>query len=426
MKNGKGMNSMRYGWNVCRAATLAAGVLVSALSARASMGPPVMHPAYHSEIAVEVGTGSRDLDLDGMVGTAQIRPARLESTLTRYEGRFLFALSENVSVYGLLGASRINLGNLSLQAQGISQGVLAMKGDYGVLWGAGGDFTLGARDAWADLTMGASAQYRRFSSDILGGDVDVNEFRLALKGGRRFDKATIYAGALYSTLWGRYNGTTSLGFAANGAIESHDDFGAALGVDYAFTERIAGRVEAELISSTAINAGIVYTFGGPWLRRAPEAEAPPPSPPVPPAAPAGREREAARTTAPREAGAAPVAERPQASEENIRTANELVELGRYDEAIVFYRRATAMDPRNFRAVYNLATAQYLARDYEGARRSYEEALRIELRDVESHLYLGFCHYRMGRADAAARSWRRVLELDPENAVALNNLQALGL
>jgi len=117
--------------------------------------------------------------------------------------------------------------------------------------------------------------------------------------------------------------------------------------------------------------------------------------------------------------------KPEAAEENMRFGNELVALGKYDEAIIFYKRAYAMDSKNFRVVYNLATAQYLNRDYLSARNSYEIAVKLEPRDVETHLFLGFANYRLGNVTDAARAWKRVLELDPNNAVALNNLQALN-
>ncbi|OIO28240.1 MAG: hypothetical protein AUJ18_09975 [Candidatus Hydrogenedentes bacterium CG1_02_42_14] len=404
-------------------------VLLIASNVGASLGPPKRISAQDRNLNLEIGTGERYIDFDGTVGSSTIFPSKLKASTTNFAGRLCYGLADRLSVYALLGASRMNIGNLELQAQGISQGILGLKGEYGFLWGIGGEYVLNPSSNWSDLMVGFSAEYRNFYSSINGGKIDIDDFRFAIKGAMDMDKLIPYAGVVYAPMRGKYNGTTTSGIGASGSIESRDDFGVIAGAEYAFTEKISGRLEAELISQSSISLGLVYNWGGPWMRR--QSAPKPPAPEY--AAPENQLEISSREnlSAPR-VSEIDIAEtdnesipKPEAAEENMRFGNELVALGKYDEAIIFYKRAYAMDSKNFRVVYNLATAQYLNRDYLSARNSYEIAVKLEPRDVETHLFLGFANYRLGNVTDAARAWKRVLELDPNNAVALNNLQALN-
>jgi len=287
-------------------------------------------------------------------------------------------------------------------------------------------------DNWPDLLISFSLEYRNYTSYVSGGSIDVDNFLLALKASKNFDKAIPYAAILYSPLKARFNAATTLGIPSNGSIGSHNDFGIAAGAEYEFTEKISGRIEGELGHSSSISIGMLYRWSGPWMKRRVEpVNEPQPEPPIQistskeTALSKVEEVEKGRSK-PFEKEEAITEREEKAAEENIRLANELVANGRYDEAIIFYKRAYAADPKNFRAIYNLATAQYLNRDYRSAMISYESAIKLQPRDVDSHLFLGFTYYKLGDLDGAARAWKRVLELDPNNAVALNNLQALNL
>jgi (2Fe-2S) ferredoxin/predicted TPR repeat methyltransferase len=113
-------------------------------------------------------------------------------------------------------------------------------------------------------------------------------------------------------------------------------------------------------------------------------------------------------------------------DEYISNGNRLVSLGRYDEAIKNYVDALNLDPRDSRVLYNLATAQMLAKRYSDAVRSYTQVTIINPNDAESFLYLGVCHFNSGRNDLAKDSWKKTLELDPKNETAKNYLNILGI
>lgn len=448
---------------VARTLVLALAVAILPSSSRAIIGPSPALFSHDKEIAVEVGTGTRNVNFAGTVGGSTINPTKLKMAENSYGLRLSYGLTDNFTPYALLGFSKVNVGLINLSAGGVSQGGLNMNGDLGFLWGLGANFHVRTL-AWApDLALGLSAEYRNFSSDINAGSVDVDEFRLALKGSRTFDKATLYGGPVYSTFRSIYAGNTTIGVRSAGTIHSKNDFGLFAGADYAFNERINGRLELEFISAIMINLSVTYHIGGPWLTREKTVAPPPPEPVVPVArgpegaearayTPSGQEvavgaeasppsperrikpAEPPPEAAPRETRStrdmpSEASERrafeEKSAEELVALGNEQTALGRFDEAISNYRRAVAADPGNFRARYNLATAQYLNHDYSGAKLSFEESIKLMPRDAQAHLFLGFCYYRMGQIDGAVRAWQRVLELDPDNAVALNNLQALG-
>lgn len=498
------MTIERVGRGMLRWSGLAVATLAVAFSAGAAVGPPPLLERGAVDLGAEVGTLERDLEIRGTVGGAAIQPRVLNSSQTTINLRGAYALTDNLQARVLLGAGWINLGQFDWSNGLVGLGRQDMDGEAGLLWGLGGAYVVSPLATAPDVRVGLSGEYRHYTSEVDRGEIEMDEFRVALQVAWPMDRITLYGGPVYSDVRGSFSGSTSLGFRSNGDLDAEERIGVLAGAEYQFSPRLAGRIEGEFVSSTAVNLSVIYGLGGP-AERAPQrvATAPPPArasedayvpaapetdwgAPPPPRRRAGAEPAASstppasteRTAAPPEgegrrpkpptppagtrprggaapsgspaatapavtapAATAPAATAPAAREQRVVPAAELrgsenletllaagaeaAGLGRYDEAITYYRRAVAADRGEFRAVYNLATAQYLARDYAGAQASYEAAISLRPGDAESHLFLGFCHYRQRRPEAAGRAWRRVLEIDPSNAIALNNLQALG-
>lgn len=448
------------------------GAVLLTPSAVALVGPPPLHEPGTLDVGVEVSSGERDVVMQGTLGGATMSRTVLNAAQTTTGVRLGYAISPSFHARALVGAGWMNLGTIDWRSGALSWGSQDMDGDAGLLWGLGADYVVWPLASAPDVRVGVSAEYRSYTSGISrGGELEIDEIRAALKMAWPMDRITLYGGPLYSDLDGSFSGTSSSGVAFQGKLDADDKAGVLVGAEFQFNPRLVGRLEGEFISSTAINLSFIYGLGGPVgrtmerpreappvsaaasepIRPAPSAgemDAPPPPrrrPGVEPAAPAPPEPAAGsspatdrRTKPP----TPPPGTRPRGDEDGrvetasdrreavnvdgiLSSANEMAELGRYDEAIVLYRRAVAANPGEFRAVYNLATSQYLSRDYAGAQASYESAIALRPDDAEAHLFLGFCHYRQRRPEAAARAWRRVLELDPSNAIALNNLQALG-
>ena len=56
-------------------------------------------------------------------------------------------------------------------------------------------------------------------------------------------------------------------------------------------------------------------------------------------------------------------------------------------------------------------------DYEGAARTFRRVLEMDPDNVTAHLSVGSAYLRLDRTSEAARTFRRAIDLDPENAVA---------
>ncbi len=87
------------------------------------------------------------------------------------------------------------------------------------------------------------------------------------------------------------------------------------------------------------------------------------------------------------------------------------------------KRALAIDPQNADALRLLGHAHFNAGNHAGAARQYQKILRQLPDDVEVLQALGICLHRQGQTGEAARLFKRVVELDPRNQVALENLRA---
>jgi len=74
------------------------------------------------------------------------------------------------------------------------------------------------------------------------------------------------------------------------------------------------------------------------------------------------------------------------------------------------------------ARFEAANRAYLAGDFEGAARRYEELLREGWESAPLHVNLGNALFRMGKRGLATASYSRALRLDPGDADARANLE----
>ena len=102
-------------------------------------------------------------------------------------------------------------------------------------------------------------------------------------------------------------------------------------------------------------------------------------------------------------------------------ATVLLYLGRMDEAESSLRRALALDPTDTRALKLLAHVCLNNKHYAEGIRAYVDVLRQNPNDIDALLSLGNCYLAAGHLDSARIMYKRVLEVDPHNAVAAENL-----
>ena len=146
----------------------------------------------------------------------------------------------------------------------------------------------------------------------------------------------------------------------------------------------------------------------------------------------------------------------------LREASQLHAAGRVDDAIAVYRRLLAINPDLPDSWFNLGWLERQTRQFEAALQSYQKALdlgvpspeevhlnraaifsdhlrqpgrteaellaALELRPgfVPALLNLGNLREDLGQREEAAHAYRRVLEADPDNPLALARLATLSL
>lgn len=98
----------------------------------------------------------------------------------------------------------------------------------------------------------------------------------------------------------------------------------------------------------------------------------------------------------------------------------LIQRDRYDEALDFLRRSSAVNPRSISAHSNIGTALLNLGRYEEALKSYERAIVINPAYAEAHNNRGIALRYLGRYEEALESYDRALKIKPAYAEVHNN------
>ena len=93
-------------------------------------------------------------------------------------------------------------------------------------------------------------------------------------------------------------------------------------------------------------------------------------------------------------------------------ANELSDLGRYDEAVGIYLGVLQRDPWFWSANYNLGYAYYRAGKFAEAESYLDRAIHIDGRDPDQFIYLARAQMQQGKLTEAARNAERALQRSP--------------
>ena len=106
------------------------------------------------------------------------------------------------------------------------------------------------------------------------------------------------------------------------------------------------------------------------------------------------------------------------SEEYDERAHQLYNEGQYDEALDVLREGLTLYPNAVELHIGVGYARLARDEFAWARRSFEEALILDPEHEDALAGLGETLLKFGRADAAVRSFRRVLELGYQDDVDL--------
>jgi protein O-mannosyl-transferase len=92
----------------------------------------------------------------------------------------------------------------------------------------------------------------------------------------------------------------------------------------------------------------------------------------------------------------------------------LAEVGRYSEALPYYREGLRLRPRHFDGQLNLGAALLHVQDYRGATNVLNEAIRLEPADLRAHNNLGLALMMLGRAAEATNHFALALKFNPSD------------
>lgn len=112
--------------------------------------------------------------------------------------------------------------------------------------------------------------------------------------------------------------------------------------------------------------------------------------------------------------------------QKVADASAAFNRGDYVSASVNYEAAIRLKDNDPVLHYNLATAYFQLKRYPEAKTYYKNAVTYNPADPDSHLYLGYTYYYLQDQAGAIREWQKVLEIDPSNQLARDNLKSLGV
>jgi tetratricopeptide (TPR) repeat protein len=95
--------------------------------------------------------------------------------------------------------------------------------------------------------------------------------------------------------------------------------------------------------------------------------------------------------------------------------------GQVDEAIAYYRKARALDPKNAKNHFYLGYALQAKGLVDEAITCYRKTLALDPKYASAHHNLGLALQAKGRPEDAIASYRKAIALDPKNAIFHFNL-----
>ena len=109
--------------------------------------------------------------------------------------------------------------------------------------------------------------------------------------------------------------------------------------------------------------------------------------------------------------------------EILATPNNKVDTARLDQALKYYRQATALSPQNAQIWNELATVQFIQDDLTGAQESLDRSLALDQRYAPTYLLLGDVRDAAGDKQGALEAYRQAGKLSPNDP---GTLSAVGV
>lgn len=163
-----------------------------------------------------------------------------------YTGRLAYGLTEQVELYGRLGAADLDAEAGSTVGTG--------SGGSELSWGAGGQGILYDAGSW---NLGGDAQYNAHNdhsgySTTGTRAADYSEWQLGVQVQGQFEEFFPYIGVKYSDATVEVSGLND--------DEADDNVGIYGGAGFNLTPQLSGYVEGQFVDNTMFGAGLRYTF----------------------------------------------------------------------------------------------------------------------------------------------------------------------
>jgi tetratricopeptide (TPR) repeat protein len=101
----------------------------------------------------------------------------------------------------------------------------------------------------------------------------------------------------------------------------------------------------------------------------------------------------------------------------VSTGNELMDAGRYEQAILHYGQALALDSTLVDVRVDRGSCYFAIEDYQDAITDFAAAIAIEPKHATAHFNLGVVYGALGNDSLMAYYWEKCIESDPEGQLA---------
>jgi tetratricopeptide (TPR) repeat protein len=110
----------------------------------------------------------------------------------------------------------------------------------------------------------------------------------------------------------------------------------------------------------------------------------------------------------------------EAAKEHAKGTEQML-AGKYEEAIVFFRRAIDLNPDFAEAYYNLGVAYEKLGKHKDSVDTLKKAIQLAPENANAHYALGYACYELKRYKESIDAFERSLALKPGNAFARKKL-----
>ncbi len=113
-------------------------------------------------------------------------------------------------------------------------------------------------------------------------------------------------------------------------------------------------------------------------------------------------------------------EEPQNFAAQMQTGDMYAQIGRFEQAIDFYKRGVLLQPESLEANLVLANALFDAKRFEEAEGYYSKTVKLDEKNVNARIDLGatFVERNAPDHDRAIREFNSALEIDPKSEPAI--------